>query len=130
MRKEANTVCKYSGCTLGEDGGRKHYYACAYCAASERWKALACCREHYELYMKEVLEIREKEAKAFLAERTDMTEEEVKELKKKPLDQLEKEAKEELKEYADENGEVDIEEAVDKVNAELDKRRSKKKKSE
>lgn len=125
MRKEPNTICKYSGCTLGKDGGRKHYYACAYCAASEQWKALACCREHYDLYIKEVLEEREKSANALLAERTDMTKEEVKELKKKPLKQLKEEAKEELKEYADENGVVDIGKAVDKVNAELDKKRKK-----
>lgn len=128
MKHKPNTICKYSGCTLGEDGGRKHYYACAYCAASEKWKAMACCREHYDLYIQEILKDREAEKDAMVPERTDMTKEEVKALKNIPLKQLKKEAKEELKEYADENGEVNIDEAVDKVNAELDKERAKKKK--
>lgn len=127
MKQKPNTICKYSGCTLGEDGGRKHYYACAYCSASESWKALACCREHYDLYIQEILKSREEDEKAFLAERTDMTEQEVKDLKKRPLAELEREAKEELKEFADESGEVNISEAVDKVNAKLDAKRGRKK---
>lgn len=127
MRPKANTVCKYMGCTLGEDGGRKHYYACGYCGGSEKWKAIACCREHYDLYIQDILKDREAEANALLPERTDMTTDEVKKMKKKPLKQLKKEAEEELKDYADESGKVNISEAVDKVNAELDAERARKK---
>ena len=117
-----NHICKYSKCTLGNDGGRKHYYACGYCDATENWKSMACCKEHYNLYIKEVLAAREKnEVVDTLPDRTDMTKEEVKKLKKKPLKQVKKETEEELRDYADENGQVDIKEAVEKINAEIDK---------
>ena len=52
---KSNTICKYSKCNLGENGGRKHYYSCGYCVATENWKSMACCKEHYDLYIKEVL---------------------------------------------------------------------------
>lgn len=117
-----NTICKYSGCTYGKDGGRKHYYSCVYCAATENWKSMACCKEHYELYIKEVLLEREKGIEVdILPDRTDMTKEEIKKVKMKSKKQLAMEAKKELKDYADENGEVNIQEAIDKVNAEIDK---------
>lgn len=118
---KANTVCKYSGCTYGKNGERKHYYSCVYCVATENWKSMACCKEHYDLYIKEVLAAREKgEDVDTLPDRTDMTKEQVKKIKTKSKKQLIKETKEELKDYADENGEVNIQEAVDKVNAEID----------
>lgn len=119
MKKKPNHICRYSGCTLGEDGGRKHYYACNYCDATESYKSLACCREHYDLYVKEVLAARESEKPLDLEpERTDMTKEEVKEMKKKPLKVTKKETEKELKGYADKNGKVDIAKAVEKVNKE------------
>lgn len=116
-----NTICKYSKCKNGQDGGRKHYYACVYCLGTENWKAMACCKEHYDLYIKEVLANREPiKGDDLLPDRTDMTKEEIKKVKMKPLSQLASETKEELKDYADENGEININEAVDKVNAEID----------
>ena len=119
MKKKPNHICKYSGCTLGEDGGRKHYYACNYCDSTESYKALACCREHYDLYIKEVLAARESEKPLDLEpERTDMTKEEVKEMKKKPLKVTKKKTEKELKDYADKNGKVNIAKAVEKVNEE------------
>lgn len=117
-----NHICKYSKCTLGKDGDRKHYYACGYCDATENWKSMACCKEHYNLYIKEVLAAREKnEVVDTLPDRTDMTKEEVKKLKKKPLKQVKLETEEELRNYADENGQVNIKEAVEKINSEIDK---------
>ena len=119
MKKKPNHICRYSGCTLGEAGGRKHYYACNYCDATESYKSLACCREHYDLYVKEVLAARESEKPLDLEpERTDMTKEEVKEMKKKPLKVTKKETEKELKNYADKNGKVNIAKAVEKVNKE------------
>ena len=119
MKKKPNHICRYSGCTLGEDGGRKHYYACNYCDATESYKSLACCREHYDLYVKEVLAARESEKPLDLEpERTDMTKEEVKEMKKKPLKVTKKETEKELKDYADKNGKVNIAKAVEKANKE------------
>lgn len=128
-----NHVCKYSGCTLGEDGGRKHYYACNYCDRVESWKSVACCREHYTLYIREVLEQRALDEKGFVEpERTDMTEEEIQELKAKPIEEVKAEVEEELKEFADENGEVNIPEAVEIINERLDnsRRTNKKRKKE
>lgn len=118
---KANHICKYSGCTLGKDGGRKEYYACNYCDASENWKSMACCKEHYDLYIKEVLAARESgKTVDLLPERTDMTKEEIKILKSKPLKQVKKETEEELKAYVNEDGKVDIQEAVEKINKEID----------
>lgn len=116
-----NHICKYSGCTLGKDGGRKEYYACGYCDATENWKSMACCREHYDLYIKEVLEARGQGKKIdTLPDRTDMTKEDIKKMKKKPLKQIKEDTEKELKDYADENGNIDINDAVKKVNKKID----------
>lgn len=118
---KANTICKYSKCNLGKDGGRKHYYSCGYCVATENWKSMACCKEHYDLYIEEVLKTRQNgESIDTLPDRTDMSKEDVKTLKKKPLKQVRKETALELQNYADENGEININEAVDKINKEID----------
>lgn len=119
--KKANTICKYSKCNLGENGGRKHYYACAYCTATNNWKAIACCKEHYDLYIQEVLAEREKGNEPdTLPDRTDMTKEEVKALKRKPLKKVKEQTMKELKDYADEDGNVDIKAAVEQINKEID----------
>ncbi len=118
---KANTICKYSKCSLGKDGGRKHYYSCGYCAATENWKSMACCKEHYHLYMEEVLKARKNgEPVDTLPDRTDLSKEEIKMLKKKPLTQVQRETEAELQNYADENGEINIYEAIDKINKEIE----------
>lgn len=119
MKRKPNHICRYSGCTLGEDGGRKHYYACNYCDATESYKSVACCREHYDLYIKEVLASRAAENSLDLEpERTDMSKEEVKEMKKKPLKTVKEETEKDLKGYANKKGKVNIAKAVDKINEE------------
>lgn len=116
-----NHICKYSGCTLGDDGGRKHYYACDYCDRTETWRSMACCIEHYELYIKEVLEARAaNKVVNTLPERTDKTESEVKELFKQSKQETFDDAKEELKEYMD-GGET-IAQAVEKANKDIEKK--------
>lgn len=121
----ANTICKYSKCNLGKDGGKKHYYSCGFCAASGNWRSMACCKEHYRLYMKEVLAARTNgKAADTLPDRTDMTKDEVKALKQKPLAQVKKEAELELQNYADEDGRIDLTEAADQINKELEKEAS------
>ena len=117
--KKANHICKYSKCTLGEDGGKKAYYACDYCDRVNAWKSLACCKEHYDLYIQEVLDARSKSNK--LPERLDKTEEEVKEIFKKPVKQVYEETKEELSEFVV-DGELNIDDAVDKINEEISKK--------
>lgn len=114
---KANTLCKYSKCNLGKNGGRKHYYSCGYCAATENWKSVACCKEHYNLYIEEVLAAREKgEEVDTLPDRTDMSKDEIKTLKRKPLKQIKKETERELSDYADEYGNVNINDAVEQIN--------------
>ena len=114
-----NHICKYSKCTLGKDGGPKHYYACDYCDATENWKSMACSPEHYKAYIEEVLAARAhgKEVDT-LPDRTDINKDQVKALKKQPKKQLKSKVEKELKAYADESGEVDIAKAVDKINKE------------
>ena len=120
-----NHICKYSGCTLGDDGGRKHYYACDYCDRTETWRSMACCIEHYELYIKEVLEARAaNKVVNTLPERTDKTESEVKELFKQSKQETFDNAKEELKEYM-EGGET-IAQAVEKANKDIEKKSTRK----
>lgn len=72
-----NHICKLSTC-------QKPYYACGSCVASESWKASACCKEHYVLYVQEVLAEREKTASAETheSEKKDVTSNEVKSEKK------------------------------------------------
>lgn len=132
MARKPNTRCKYSGCTYGENGTPKLYYSCSYCSATEAWRAMACCREHYTLYIQEVLAAREADEIDMLPDRTDMTKDEVKELMAKPIDEVKEMAREELSDFIDENGNLDIADAVDQINEELDKenevRKSKKRK--
>lgn len=117
-----NHICKYSKCNLGKDGGRKHYYACDYCDASANWKSMACCWEHYVKYQEEILLARSKGNTVDLTpERTDISKEETEKLMKEPLKKVAKRTKRKLKAYANENGEVNINEAVDKINEEIDK---------
>ncbi len=125
--KKTNHVCKYSGCTLGEDGGRKHYYACDYCDRTNSWRAVACCTEHYELYVREVLDARAKNKSInTLPERTDKSEEEVKELYNKTVDEVAAETKEDIKDYIA-NGES-IADAIEEINEEIDNRNKRKRK--
>lgn len=123
-----NHICKYSGCTLGEDGSRKHYYACDYCDRTNSWRSVACCMEHYDLYVKEVLDARSKNRRVdTLPERTDMGRDEVNELLNSPVEEVMENTKEKLKDYLSE--EVSLAEAVDKINDEIDNNAKKRKRS-
>lgn len=116
-----NHICKYSGCTLGEDGGAKHYYACDFCDRTNAWRSMACCIEHYELYIQEVLEARaaNKQVDA-LPKRTDKTKEEVKEMMNLDEQTVLENTKKELGEYM-QNGES-VAEVIERVNEEIDKK--------
>ena len=50
---KANHICKYSKCNLGNNGQPKQYYACDYCDRINSWKSIACCKEHFDLYIEE-----------------------------------------------------------------------------
>lgn len=120
MLHKPNTVCKYSKCDKGEDGGQKHFYACTYCTGTQSWRSMACCKEHYDLYIQEVLAERAKGNDVDLyPDRTDMTKEEVKELATQTEEELVAKTKEELADYVDEDGNLNVTEAVDQINEEL-----------
>ena len=118
---KANHKCKYSKCTLGTDGGRKEYYACPHCDASQSWRSMACCKEHYHLYIEEVLKERAQgHSINLLPDRTDMETEDIKALVRLPLDQALKATKEELKDYAGDIAEMGISATIEKINHESD----------
>ena len=123
-----NHICKYSGCTLGEDGGRKHYYACNYCDRTNSWRSVACCIEHYDLYVKEVLDARSKNKNVdVLPERTDINKKETAKILNTSVEEVLDDTKEELKDYLSE--ETTIAEAIEQINEEIDnstKRRKRK----
>lgn len=123
-----NHICKYSGCTLGENGGRKHYYACNYCDRTNSWRSVACCIEHYDLYVKEVLDARSKNKNVdILPERTDIDKKETVKILNTSVEEVLEDTKEELKDYLSE--ETTIAEAIEQINEEIDnstKRRKRK----
>lgn len=119
---KANTICKYSRCSLGRDGGRKHYYSCSYCAATGNWRSLACCREHYELYLEEVLAARNAgAAMAPLPERTDLTAKELASLRACQKEELLALTKEELGDYAGRLEASSLSEVIEEINRDLDR---------
>ena len=114
-KAKTNHVCKYSGCTLGENGNRKEYYACDYCDRVNSWRSMACCKEHYDLYIKEILEARSKDIKP-IPERTDKSKDEIDDMYKKSIDEVRAESEKELETLTGEKP-SSIEAAVDKVNS-------------
>ena len=118
---KTNHVCKYSKCNLGEGGKPKEYYACDYCDRVKSWRSMACCREHYDLYIQEILDSRSHNAG--LPKRTDKSEAEVKQIFEKPIEEVKTETEKELGEYMD-NGKS-IEEAIDTINEDINKQTKK-----
>ena len=45
---EPNLICKYSECKIP-------YFSCANAIERQSWRGVACCPEHYQAYVKEVL---------------------------------------------------------------------------
>lgn len=116
-----NHICKYSKCNLGEDGGAKHYYACDYCDRTNAWRSSACCIEHYELYIQEVLEARSKGNKIdVLPRRTDLENVEIERILEAPIEEVKKKTEEELKDYLDNNTTLD--EVIETINTEIEKK--------
>lgn len=115
--KKPNTVCKNRDCTKGENGGRKHYYACRYCTHTENWRAMACSWECYMEYQAQLIEARSKnEPVDLIPERTDMTRDEVVELISLPTEQVVEETLEELADELEEHPTMGFDEIVDSIN--------------
>lgn len=130
MTLKPNTICKNRNCNKGEDGGRKHYYACHYCAHSENWRAMACSWECYMEYQAQIIESRRKEEPVnLLPERTDMTQDEVKTLIfDTPTEEVIQMTETELAAEIEEHPAMGFDELVDHVNEKLDKQKTSKKK--
>ena len=118
---KTNHICKYSKCNLGEGGQPKEYYACDYCDRVKSWRSMACCREHYDLYIQEILDSRT--PNAGLPKRTDKTESEVKEIFEKPVAEVKAETEKEISEYLVDGS--SIEKAIDDINEDIEKQSKK-----
>lgn len=124
--RKPNTICRNPNCTHGEDGGRKHFYACLACLRTESWRAYCCSRECYEEYVQLVLFDRSKSREEKFPERTDMTIPEIKAVWDKPIKEVENYTKEvELKDYFEENPDMPLGDIIDKVNEDIDSARNK-----
>ena len=107
---------------MGNNGQPKQYYACAYCDRINSWKSIACCKEHFDLYIEEELERKSMLNKInMLPKRIDMSEDEIKELYNIPADVVLEKTNQELQYYKDRYGIDNINEVVDKINDELNK---------
>lgn len=116
-----NHICKNVNCNKGADGGKKHYYACDYCDRTFNWKSVACSKECYQEYMKQVIDARALNKRVNnLPERTDKTENEVQEILAAPVEEVLSKTKEDLKDYIA-NEDSDITEIVEDINQNFDK---------
>lgn len=116
-----NHICKNKNCNKGIDGGRKHYYACDFCTRTKSWRSVACSYECYEEYVNQVIEARSKGKNiSTIPERTDMTESEVNDLMNTPVEKVLEDTKEQLKDYIDIDNNINIEEAVESINIEIE----------
>ena len=130
MKNKPNHICKYTKCTNGKDGGRKHYFACDYCDRTQVWRSVACCPEHYDLYIKEVLAARGQSVPIdILPDRTDKTKEEVRELMVAPIEEVTAKTKEDLKDYAEQLSEEGLSSVIETINNEIDEEAEKATKS-
>ena len=125
MAHEPNTLCKNPNCHHGENGGRKHFYACAYCTGTKKWKAYCCSPECWNKYQAIISRCTVgMEQQEDLPERTDMTQEEVKALiHDTPYEVIEKTTRQELDGYLPEDAEISPETVgpvIDTINAEID----------
>lgn len=120
MSIKANHICRYSGCTLGKDGKPKEYYACDYCDRINSWRSVACCREHYDSYIREELDRKSRKGILdLLPNRTDKTKEEIRQLYNIPAEEVFNQTKESLKEYINDDM-SNLNDAIEQINQEID----------
>lgn len=116
----ANHICKYSKCDLGENGEPKKYYACDYCDRINSWRSVACCRKHYDLYIREKLDAKSKQGILdLLPNRIDKTKEEVLQMYNEPAEDLFEQTRDTLKEYIQDDM-SNLNEAIEQINREID----------
>lgn len=102
----------------------KEYFACRICDKTKAWRSVACSPECYQKYVDMVIEARTKGKEInSLPERTDMTKAEVAEMMALPEEIVLSQTKEELKDYVSEDGSLNFVEAVEQINADLNKKK-------
>ena len=113
--RKPNHICRNPNCTKGENGTRKHYYACNYCDRTNTYRAYTCSLECW----KEFCLISNNNG--VLPKRTDKTEEEVKQLYDEPIEKVKQETLDELSDMKDEITEGGIDKAMEVINENIDK---------
>lgn len=125
-----NHICKNQNCTKGEDGARKHYYACDYCSKVQNWHSMACCVECFNEYSTQISLARKNGMNINLyPERTDMTHDQVVEMiENTPIEIVKANTINELSEHQDDIASIGLEQTIVKINDELDSKYHSKKK--
>jgi len=115
---EPNHICKNINCTKGEDGGRKHFYACDYCNKTYSWRSMACCIECYDEYMMQVAQARSQNKPVDLyPERTDKTHKEVIDsIENTTIEEAKNKTMEELSDYKEDIKTIGLNKTIDKIN--------------
>ena len=133
MSTKPNHICKNINCKKGKDENgnpcQKHYYACDYCDRINNYKSLACSWECYVEYMEQILDARgtKQTFDTLYPNRTDMSQSDLYRLYNTPIEEIKKKTEEDLKPYLDKG--LEITEAVEEINKEIDKEETKKNKS-
>ncbi len=118
---EPNHRCKNIHC-------RKMYYACDHCDKSQNWRSVACSRECFDEYQKQVLEARSKGKSIDLnPERTDISKTEFDEMMKKSPENILAKTKEDLKDYSEKLEEEGLDAVIEEINKDIRKQNSAKK---
>lgn len=120
MKVQPNHICKFSGCKLGKDGKPKEYYACDYCDRINSWRSVACCREHYDSYIREELDKKSmKTVLDLLPNRTDKTKEEIRQMYNVPAEQIMEQTRADLKDYLKDDM-SNLNDAIEQINQEIE----------
>lgn len=113
-----NHICKNINCTKGEDGSRKHFYACDYCNKTHSWRSMACCIECYDEYILQVKQARSQSKTVDLyPERTDKTHSDVVNfIKNTTIEEAKNKTMEELSDYKEDIKTIGLNKTIDKIN--------------
>ena len=122
MKLKPNHICKNINC-------RKEYYACDYCGKTQNWRSMACSIECYDEYMKQIEQSRKNNMPIDLyPERTDMSHAEVVEMvDNTPMNVIKEKTMNYLLEYSDDIETLGIGKTIDKINKQINSKKSKNK---
>lgn len=107
--REPNHICRNPKCNKGENGGKKHYYACDYCDRTNQWRAFGCCPECYKEFIKA--------NSPAVPKRTDKN---VEEIMSKPIEEVKANTIEELSDMKEVVETKGIAGAIEEINKAID----------